>query len=213
VRRRTAILISGRGSNMSALLTAAKHPGFPAEVVLVISNRPDAPGLAAAHRAGVPVQAIDHRAFKGDRAAHEAAIDAALKDAGVETVCLAGYMRLLTPKLVDAWSGRMLNIHPSLLPAFPGLDTHARALAAGAKLHGCTVHLVTQKMDEGPILAQAAVPVLPGDTPATLADRVLAQEHTLYPLALRLFASGEAGAAPAETAALVNPLPAAAPLP
>ena len=121
--------------------------------------------------------AIDHRPFRDDRAAHEAAIDAALREAGAEIVCLAGYMRLLTPFLVDAWQGRMLNIHPSLLPAFPGLDTHARALAAGVKLHGCTVHLVTNTMDEGPILAQAAVPVLPGDTAETLADRVLAQEH------------------------------------
>jgi phosphoribosylglycinamide formyltransferase-1 len=212
-RARTAILISGRGSNMAALLAAAKQPSFPAEIVLVISNRPEAAGLAAARQAGAPVRAIDHRPFRGDRAAHEAAIDAALQEAGVEIVCLAGYMRLLTPRLVEAWQGRMLNIHPSLLPAFPGLDTHARALAAGARLHGCTVHLVTQTMDEGPILAQAAVAVLPRDTPATLADRVLVQEHVLYPLALRLFASGDVGAAPPDATAFFNPLPDAAALP
>jgi phosphoribosylglycinamide formyltransferase 1 len=212
-RARTAILISGRGSNMIALLGAAQQPGFPAEIVLVISNRPAAAGLAAARQAGVPVRAIDHQPFKGDRAAHEAAIDAALQEAGAKIVCLAGYMRLLTPRLVGAWQGRMLNIHPSLLPAFPGLDTHARALAAGAKLHGCTVHLVTQTMDEGPILAQAAVPVLPQDTAATLADRVLMQEHVLYPLALRLFASGDVGTAPQEGTVFFNPLPGAASLP
>ena len=158
---------------MAALIAAARDPAYPAEVVLVVSNRPDAAGLALARDAGVAAVAIDHRPFRGDRAAHEAAIDAALRQAEVEIVCLAGYMRLLTPLLVDAWSGRMLNIHPSLLPAFPGLDTHARALAAGVKLHGCTVHLVTQTTDEGPILAQAAVPVLPGDTAETLAARVL----------------------------------------
>ena len=153
-RKRVAILISGRGSNMAALISAARDPGFPAEIVLVVSNRTDAPGLLLAREAGVRAVAIDHRPFAGDRAAHEAAIDAVLHDTGTELVCLAGYMRLLTPFLVEAWQGRMLNIHPSLLPAFPGLDTHARALAAGVKLHGCTVHLVTQTMDEGPILAQ-----------------------------------------------------------
>jgi phosphoribosylglycinamide formyltransferase-1 len=213
VKRRTAILISGRGSNMAALIAAARDPTYPAEIVLVISNRPDAAGLALARDAGVAVSAIDHRPFKGDRAAHEAEIDAALRQAGVEIVCFAGYMRLLTPRLVDAWQGRMLNIHPSLLPAFPGLDTHARALDAGVKLHGCTVHLVTQTVDDGPILAQAAVPVLPSDDADALARRVLAQEHVLYPLALRLFASGGGGTAPPEAAALLNPLPGSAPLP
>jgi formyltetrahydrofolate-dependent phosphoribosylglycinamide formyltransferase len=192
---------------MAALIAAARDPAYPAEIALVISNRPDAAGLALAQAAGVPAWAIDHRPFKADRAAHEAEIDAALQAVGVEIVCLAGYMRLLTPLLVDAWKGRMLNIHPSLLPAFPGLDTHARALAAGVKLHGCTVHLVTQAMDEGPILAQAAVPVLPDDTPQRLADRVLAQEHIIYPQALRLFASGVAGIMPPDTAALASPLP------
>ena len=187
MKRRVAILISGRGSNMEALLHAARDPAYPAEIVLVLSNRPEAAGLATAAAAGVPVQAIDHRPFKGDRAGHEAAINEALTDAGVEVVCLAGYMRLLTPVLVDAWAGRMLNIHPSLLPAFPGLHTHARALEAGATQHGCTVHLVTQGMDAGPILAQATVPVLPGDTEITLAARVLQQEHLLYPAALAAF--------------------------
>jgi formyltetrahydrofolate-dependent phosphoribosylglycinamide formyltransferase len=190
---------------MAALIAAARDPAYPAQIVLVVSNRPDAAGLALARDAGVAAVAIDHRPFRGDRAAHEAAIDAALRDAAVEIVCLAGYMRLLTPLLVNAWKGRMLNIHPSLLPAFPGLDTHARALAAGAKLHGCTVHLVTQAMDEGPILAQAAVPVLAGDTAEVLADRVLAQEHRIYPLALRCFAGGGSGAPPSGNAVLANP--------
>jgi phosphoribosylglycinamide formyltransferase 1 len=205
LRQRTAILISGRGSNMASLIAAARDPAYPAEIVLVISNRPNAPGLTLARDAGVTAVAIDHRPFGDDRTAHEVAIHAALREAGAEIVCLAGYMRLLTPFLVDAWQGRMLNIHPSLLPAFPGLDTHARALAAGVKLHGCTAHLVTNTMDEGPILAQAAVPVLPGDAAETLADRVLAQEHRIYPLALRCFATRTPGALPAESAALLNP--------
>jgi len=190
VKHRTAVLISGRGSNMAALIKAARDPDYPAEIVLVVSNVPDAPGLALAHTASIPAVAIDHRPFQRDRAAHEAAIDTALREARVEIVCLAGYMRLLTPFLVGTWSGRMLNIHPSLLPAFPGLDTHARALAAGVSRHGCTVHLVTQTMDAGPVLAQAEVPVLPGDTADTLAGRVLEQEHRLYPQALRAFAKG-----------------------
>ena len=154
---------------------------------------------------------VDHRAFKRDRAAHEAAIAAELDRAGVEIVCLAGYMRLLTPFLVKRYAGRMLNIHPSLLPSFPGLDTHARAIAAGARLHGCTVHIVTEGMDEGPILAQAAVPVLPGDTEDDLAARVLVQEHRLYAAALSAFITG-AGVAPDGTACLSNPLPIAASL-
>jgi phosphoribosylglycinamide formyltransferase 1 len=197
---------------MAALIAAARDPTYPAEIVLVVSNRPDAAGLALAQQAGIPALAIDHRPFGADRPGHEAAIDAALRDAGAEIVCLAGYLRLLTPRLIEAWQGRMLNIHPSLVPAFPGLNTHARALAAGVKVHGCTVHLVTQTMDVGPILAQAAVPVLPSDTEASLADRVLAQEHALYPLALRLFAAGGDGLAPPAGAALLNPLPAAATL-
>ncbi len=206
-RRRTAVLISGRGSNMAALLAAAADPAYPAEIALVLSNQPDAAGMDRAAAAGVPTLAIDHRPFGKDRSAHEAALDAALRAAKVEIVCLAGYMRLMTPRLVDAWSDRMLNIHPSLLPAFPGLHTHARALEAGVKVHGCTVHLVTREMDAGPILAQAAVPVLLGDTEDSLAERVLRQEHVIYPAALAAFASGGGRVWAADTAALVNPLP------
>jgi phosphoribosylglycinamide formyltransferase-1 len=190
VKRRTAILISGRGSNMVALIDAARDREFPAEVSLVLSNRPDAAGLKAARAAGVRADAIDHRAFGQDRAAHEAAIHSALRAADIEIVCLAGYMRLLTPFLVNAWQGRMLNVHPSLLPAFAGVDTHARALAAGAKLHGCSIHLVTEEMDGGPVLAQAAVPVLSDDKASDLAQRVLRQEHLLYPATLASFAAG-----------------------
>jgi formyltetrahydrofolate-dependent phosphoribosylglycinamide formyltransferase len=207
MRRRVGVLISGRGSNMLALLAAAQDKNYPAEIVLVLSNRPDAAGLGLAT---APTRVVDHRPFRGDRAAHEAAIAAELDRAEVEIICLAGYMRLLTPFLVGRYARRMLNIHPSLLPAFPGLDTHARALAAGVRLHGCTVHLVTERMDDGPILAQAAVPVLPDDTEERLAARVLAQEHVIYPRALALFASGRSGAAPAADAALCNPLPAIA---
>ena len=207
MKRRVGILISGRGTNMASLLQAAASPDHPAEIVLVLSNEPAAAGLATAAASGIPTLAIDHRPFRGDRAAHEAAIAAALDAAGVEIVCLAGYMRLLTPFLVQRYAGRMLNIHPSLLPAFPGLHTHARALAAGAKLHGCTVHLVTETMDDGPILAQAAIPVLPDDTETTLAARVLAQEHATYPLALHLFAANTPGTPPPADATLRNPLP------
>jgi formyltetrahydrofolate-dependent phosphoribosylglycinamide formyltransferase len=203
-RVRTAVLISGRGSNMASLLAAAAAPAFPAEIVAVMSNMPDAPGLELARAAGVETVAIDHRRFGRDRAAHEAALHTALEARGVRLVCLAGYMRLLTPFLVRAWEGRMLNIHPSLLPAFPGLHTHARALQAGVKIHGCTVHYVTEGMDEGPAIAQAAVPVLPDDTEETLGARVLAQEHVLYPLALRVAAGGAPLPTPAD-AALLNP--------
>jgi phosphoribosylglycinamide formyltransferase 1 len=207
VKRRAAILISGRGSNMGALIAAARNPAYPAEIALVLSNRPDAAGLTIARTAGIRTEVLDHRTFGRDRSAHEAAIDSAIRSANIEIVCLAGYLRLLTPFLVDAWQGRMLNIHPSLLPSFPGLNTHARALAAGVKLHGCTVHLVTQEMDAGPILAQAAVPVLPGDTEDVLAERVLRQEHTIYPAALAAYAAGLPGTSPAPDACLVNPLP------
>ncbi len=207
IRRRTAILLSGRGTNMAALLAAAAAPDFPATIALVLSNNPDAAGLARARAAGIETLALDHHAFRGDRAAHEAAIDAELARRGIEIVCLAGYMRILTPFLVGRWRGRMLNVHPSLLPAFPGLDTHARALAAGVKLHGCTVHLVSETVDDGPILAQSAVPVLPEDTADTLAARVLAQEHVMYRLALRAHALGEAAPAPDPASALCNPLP------
>ena len=192
---------------MAALVAAALGNDYPAEIVLVLSNRPGAPGLKLARAAGIEARAIDHRPFGTDRAAHEAEIDAALTAANVGIVCLAGYMRLLTPLLIDAWRGRMLNIHPSLLPAFPGLHTHARAIAAGVKLHGCTVHLVTQQMDVGPILAQAAVPVLADDTEDTLADRVLVQEHVIYPAALAAFASKRPTGYAAATTALLNPLP------
>lgn len=203
MKPRVGILISGRGSNMQALIRAAETPGYPAEIALVISNRAAAPGLDIARARGVAALAIPGRDF-ADRAAHEVAIDSALREAGCTIVCLAGYLRLLTPFLVGRWAGHMLNIHPSLLPAFPGLDSHARALGAGVKLHGCTVHLVTEIMDEGPILAQAAVPVLPGDTADTLSARVLAQEHLLYPAALANHVLGKAAMAPSE-AALHNP--------
>ena len=190
MKRRVGILISGRGSNMTALIRAAAAADYPAEIALVLANRPDAGGLALAAAAGVPTEVVDHRPFRGDRPAHERAIAAALDAHGVEIVCLAGYMRLLTPFLVARYAGRMVNIHPSLLPDFPGLDTHARALAAGARRHGCTVHLVTDILDAGPILGQSSVPVLPDDTEEALAARVLAAEHILYPEALRRLAAG-----------------------
>jgi phosphoribosylglycinamide formyltransferase 1 len=180
----TAVLISGRGSNMEALLRAAADPSWPAQIVLVLANRPDAGGLEIAANAGVETAVIDHRPFGKDREAHERMIDGRLRGAGVELVALAGYMRVLTPFLVRAWAGRMLNIHPSLLPLYPGLHTHERALAAGDSHAGCTVHLVTEGVDEGPILGQARVPILTGDTPDTLAARVLVEEHRLYPACL-----------------------------
>ena len=213
MKARAAVLISGRGSNMMSLIRAARDPAYPVEIALVVSNQPQAPGVVLARAEGVPAVAIDHRPFQKDRAAHEAAIDAALGNAGIEIVCLAGYMRLFTPYFIDRWADRAINIHPSLLPAFPGLHTHEQALATGVKLHGCTVHAVRHAMDTGPILAQAAVPVLPGDTPDSLAARVLAQEHVIYPLALRLFAEQRQGMAPAGDKALLNPLPEAAPVP
>src|ERR1700733_7137118 len=184
VKPRVAVLISGRGSNMQALLEAAKAPSYPAEIALVLSNKPDAAGLDIARGFGVAALAIPSKPFGQDREAHERALDAVLHEQNIAIVCLAGYMRILTPWLVQRWSGRMLNIHPSLLPAYKGLDTHARVLAAGEALHGCTVHLVTEGMDEGPIVAQAEVPVLARDTEEILAARVLAQEHLLYPAAL-----------------------------
>lgn len=190
-RTRVAILISGRGSNMMSLLEAAQAPDFPAEIVAVISNRPQAQGLARAQAAGVPALAIDHKAYP-DRESFDAALDAALREARVGIVCLAGFMRLLTPRFAESWSGRMINIHPALLPSFKGLHTHERALEAGVKIHGCTVHFVTAEMDVGPIIMQAAVPVLEGDTPERLAARVLTQEHVIYPAALRLVCEGRA---------------------
>ena len=189
-RAKVAVLISGRGSNMTALVDAAKAPDCPYEVVLVLSNKPDAEGLTLAAAAGVPTLAIDHRPFGADREAHERALDAALRKAGAEYVALAGYMRVLTPYLVQAWAGRMINIHPSLLPKYPGLDTHRRAIEAGDVEAGCSVHLVTAGVDEGPILDQARVPVVAGDTPETLSARVLAAEHRLYPAALARLVAG-----------------------
>jgi len=185
---RTAILISGRGSNMQALVEAACAPDYPAEIVLVLSNRPAAEGLAWAKARGIPTQAIDHKGF-ATREAFEAALQAALNDAGTGLVALAGFMRLMTPAFVERWRDRMINIHPSLLPSFKGLHTHERALEAGVKIAGCTVHFVRAEMDEGPIVAQAAVPVAGSDDPASLAARVLAAEHRLYPAALKLVAS------------------------
>jgi formyltetrahydrofolate-dependent phosphoribosylglycinamide formyltransferase len=184
VKPRVAVLISGRGSNMQALIEAARAPDYPAEIALVLSNKPEAPGLEIARGFGVAARAIPAKPFGRDREAHERALDAVLQEQKIAIVCLAGYMRILTPWLVNRWSGRMLNIHPSLLPAYKGLETHARVLAAGEVRHGCTVHLVTEGMDEGPILAQAEVPVQPGDTEEALAARVLTQEHLLYPAAL-----------------------------
>lgn len=192
-RRRVGVLISGRGSNLKSLIDAARAEDYPAEIVLVISNRADAGGLAFAREAGITTRVIPHQDY-GGRAAFDAALDKALRAARVDIVCLAGFMRLLTAEFVEAWRGRMLNIHPSLLPEFPGLDTHARAIAAGRRIAGCTVHFVRAEMDAGPIVAQEKVPVEPGDTPDTLAARVLEAEHRLYPAALRLVASGRARA-------------------
>ncbi|MFC5343449.1 phosphoribosylglycinamide formyltransferase [Brevundimonas staleyi] len=186
-RVRVAVLISGAGSNMAALIDACQAADALYEVVLVVSNDPEAGGLAVARSKGVATVAIDHKPFGKDRAAHEADIQAELEAASVEVIALAGYMRLLTPFLVNRWEGRMLNIHPSLLPKYPGLDTHARALEAGDAEAGCTVHLVTEGVDEGPILDQQAVPIVAGDTPRTLAQRVLTAEHGLYPRALASF--------------------------
>ncbi len=190
-RRKTAVLISGRGSNMAALIAAAAEPDYPAEIALVVSDRPDAAGLDFARQSRVAATIVD-RQGSSTRASFEAALDETLKAARIDLVCLAGFMRLLSPAFVDLWRDRLLNIHPSLLPAFPGLHTHERALAAGVKLHGATVHFVRAETDQGPIVAQEAVAVLPGDTPETLAARVLAAEHRIYPLALKLVASGKA---------------------
>jgi phosphoribosylglycinamide formyltransferase 1 len=188
-RKRTAILISGRGSNMRALIERARDQAYPADIVLVLSNRPDAAGLAFAKENNIACAVVDHKIYAG-REEFERAMQAVLEQHRIEIVCLSGFMRLLTPWFVAQWQGRLLNIHPALLPAYRGLDTHARALADGAKIHGCTVHFVSAGMDEGPIIAQAEVPVLDGDTPETLAARVLAQEHILYPAALARVAEG-----------------------
>ncbi|HKT20247.1 MAG TPA: phosphoribosylglycinamide formyltransferase [Stellaceae bacterium] len=188
-RLKVAVLISGRGSNLQSLIAACAAPGFPAEITLVISNRADAAGLALAAEAKIPAAVIPHRDYPS-REAFEAALTAALEKAGIELVCLAGFMRLLTPGFVSRWRDRLVNIHPSLLPAFPGLDTHARALAAGVRFAGCTVHFVRAETDNGPIIVQAAVPVLDGDDADRLAARVLAAEHKAFPLALKLIGEG-----------------------
>lgn len=186
-RRKVAILISGRGSNMATLIEAARAPGFPAEIALVLSNRPSAPGLDIAKAAGIETAIIR----SGDYASREefdASLNAKLTAADIDLICLAGFMRVLSAGFVDAWRDRLINIHPSLLPLFPGLETHEQALAAGVRIHGCTVHFVRAEIDSGPIILQAAVPVHPDDTPDALAERVLSAEHRIYPLALSLVA-------------------------
>lgn len=190
-RVRTAIMISGRGSNMAALVEAAAVPDFPAEVVGVISDKADAPGLKLAAAKNLAARVVAREDFASNQA-HESAIDVALAGFDAEIVCLAGYMRLLSAGFVEKWRGRLINIHPALLPSFRGLDTHRRALEAGVRIHGCTVHFVTAEVDDGPIIAQTAVPVIPSDTPESLAERVLNAEHRLYPRALRLLADGRA---------------------
>jgi phosphoribosylglycinamide formyltransferase-1 len=212
-KKRVAVLISGRGSNMASLIEAAKERSYPAEIALVVSNRPEAAGLARAAADAIPTAVVDHRPHGKDRAAFERALQAVLDDHRVELVCLGGFMRLLTPAFVLRWQGRMLNIHPTLLPAFPGLDPHGQALKAGVRISGATVHFVVPQADAGPIIAQAAVPVRDDDTAETLAARVLEVEHRVYPLALRLLAEGRVkmiggrclieGAHPAEGALIV----------
>jgi phosphoribosylglycinamide formyltransferase-1 len=191
MKRRVAILISGRGSNMAALIQAASAPDYPAEIVAVISNRADAPGLAKAEAGGVPAMAVESKPFGKDRAGFEAALQAVLDRERVELICLAGFMRLFTASFVQRWHGRMLNIHPSLLPSFPGLDPHGQALRAGVKISGATVHFVIPETDAGPILMQGAVAVSDHDTSETLAERILEVEHRIYPDALRLVATGQ----------------------
>ncbi len=189
-RKRVAVLISGRGSNMAALIDAAKDRNFPAEIALVLSNRPDAGGLATANAAGIATAVVDHTQFGKDRAAFERALQAVLVEHRIDIVCLAGFMRLLTADFVKQWPEQLINIHPALLPAFKGLDTHRRALDAKATIHGATVHFVVAEMDAGPIIAQGAVAVRADDSESTLGQRVLAVEHRLYPLALKLVAEG-----------------------
>jgi phosphoribosylglycinamide formyltransferase 1 len=195
-RKRVAILISGRGANMAALIAAAKEPGYPAEIALVLSNRPDAGGLRRAGADAIATAVVDHTKFGKDREAFERAVQAHLEAQSIDIVCLAGFMRLFTPSFVLRWNSRMINIHPALLPSFKGLHTHERALEAGVKIHGATVHFVVPEVDSGPIIAQAAVPVLDDDTPDALAARVLAAELRLYPLALGLVAGGQSSLAP-----------------
>jgi phosphoribosylglycinamide formyltransferase-1 len=189
-RKRVAILISGRGSNMVALIEAARTDDYPAEIALVVSNVSDAAGLVRARDAGIATEIIDHKPYGKDRDAFDRKLDATLQVHRTDIVCLAGFMRVLTPWFVRRWNGRLINIHPSLLPAFKGLHTHERAIAAGAKEHGATVHFVVPELDSGPIIEQASVPVLPADTSDSLAARVLEAEHRIYPLALRRVAEG-----------------------
>jgi phosphoribosylglycinamide formyltransferase 1 len=191
VKRRVAILISGRGSNMAALIKAAAGEDFPAEIAIVISNRADAAGLALASASGIPTLTIESKPFGKDRAGFEAALQSALDERRIELICLGGFMRLFTAEFVQRWYGRMLNIHPSLLPSFPGLEPHAQALNAGVKVSGATVHFVTPETDAGPIVMQGVVAVHDDDTPETLSARILAIEHRIYPGALRLLASGK----------------------
>jgi phosphoribosylglycinamide formyltransferase 1 len=191
IRKRVAILVSGGGSNMVALardMGDRHHPGLPC---VVISNRPDAEGLGKARDLGIDALALDHRIFKGNREAFEAELTRTLAEYGTEIICLAGFMRILTPSFIDRWAGRMLNIHPSILPLFPGLETHRRAIEAGMSVHGCTVHHVTAELDSGPILGQAVIPLVPSDTAGSLAARLLKMEHRLYPAVLRRFAGGD----------------------
>jgi phosphoribosylglycinamide formyltransferase 1 len=191
MKRRVAILISGRGSNMAALIGAAKSADFPAEIVAVISNRADAAGLATASASGIATSIIESKPFGKDRAAFESVLQRTLDEKNVELICLGGFMRLFTAEFVKAWYGKMLNIHPSLLPSFPGLDPHGQALKAGVKISGATVHFVIPETDAGPIVMQGAVAVADGDSPETLAARILEIEHRIYPAALRLLASGK----------------------
>ena len=193
LRKRVAVLISGRGSNMQSLLRAAAHPDYPAEVVLVLSNIPGAGGLEIAAEAGITTATVDHKAFSktGGKPAFEAELDRVLKAHEIELICLAGFMRLLSADFTTAWRDRILNIHPSLLPKYKGLNTHQRAIDAGDKVHGCSVHFVTEALDDGPVVLQAEVPILGDDTAETLADRVHVQEHIIYPEAVRRFALGE----------------------
>jgi phosphoribosylglycinamide formyltransferase 1 len=191
-KKRVAVLISGRGSNMVALIEAARHQDYPAEIALVLSNRPDAAGLTPARDAGIATAVVDHCRFGDDREAFERALDDELRKYRIELICLAGFMRLLTSWFVRRWRGRILNIHPALLPQFKGLHTHRRTLDAGVKQHGATVHFVVEETDAGPIILQRSVPVLEGDTEETLAARVLEIEHRIYPEALRLVAEGRA---------------------
>jgi phosphoribosylglycinamide formyltransferase-1 len=214
-RLKVAVLISGRGSNLQALIDACRDPAYPAEIVLVVANEPNALGIERAKAAKVPTRVIDHRDF-ADRAQFEAALTGAIEGAGAGLVCLAGFMRMLGAGFVQRWRDRLINIHPSLLPAFKGLHSHERAVRSGARLAGCTVHFVRAEMDEGPILVQAAVPVLPQDDAESLAARVLVQEHVIFPLAVRLIAEGRVkvmgeraiiAEARVPSGALVNPAP------